>query len=87
MHDRKAKAILKFCKDRENGFFYEEIQGITRLFELAKNDLFNGVEEMVPAIQKVLEVDTPDKNNMFNKNSGSDELRYLKFMPTFLDSL
>jgi len=27
---------------------------------------------MVPAILKVLEVDSPDKNNMFNKNSGSD---------------
>jgi len=42
---------------------------------------------MVPAIKRVLEVDTPDKNNMFNRNSGSDELRYLKFLPAFLDSL
>lgn len=42
---------------------------------------------MVPAILKVLEVDSPDRNNMFNKNSGSDELRYLKFLPIFLDSL
>jgi hypothetical protein len=52
-----------------------------------KNDLFKGATEMIPAIQKILEVDTPDKNNMFNKNSGSDELRYLRFMPSYLDSL
>ena len=42
---------------------------------------------MIPAVKKLLDVDTPDKNNMFNKTSGSDELRYLKFLPAFLDSL
>lgn len=42
---------------------------------------------MIPAIKRVMQVDTPDKNNMFNKNSGSDQLRYLKFLPAFLDSL
>jgi hypothetical protein len=34
---------------------------------------------MIPAIQKILEVDTPDKNNMFNKNSGSDDRRYAEY--------
>jgi hypothetical protein len=28
--------------------------------------------EMVPALQKMLEVISSDKNNMFNKNLGSD---------------
>jgi|JI7StandDraft_1071085.scaffolds.fasta_scaffold236799_2 hypothetical protein len=28
--------------------------------------------EMVPALQKMLEVISGDKNNMFNKNLGSD---------------
>lgn len=42
---------------------------------------------MVPALQKVLEVCSSDKNNMFNKNAGSDELRYLYLIPAFLNSL
>lgn len=43
--------------------------------------------EMVPALQRMLEVISDDKNNMFNKNAGSDELRYLSLVPAFLDSL
>ena len=42
---------------------------------------------MIPALQKVLEVVSEDKNNIFNKNAGSDELRYMRFVPKFLDSL
>ena len=42
---------------------------------------------MVPALERVLEVVSEDKNNIFNKNAGSDELRYMRFVPKFLDSL
>lgn len=42
---------------------------------------------MVPALRKLLQVVSDDKNNMFNKNLGSDELRYLRLVPAFLDSL
>ncbi len=41
---------------------------------------------MVPALQNLLQVISDDKNNMFNKNLGSDELRYLRLVPAFLDS-
>jgi len=42
---------------------------------------------MAPALQKVLSVDCVDANSMFNRNSGSDELRYMKFVSSFLTSL
>ena len=41
--------------------------------ELTKRDLFNGVEEMIPAVKKILDVDTPDKNNMFK---GYENISY-----------
>lgn len=88
LYDRKANAIIKFCENRSQGFFYEEIDGLTQLFDFARVDLFeSGMLEMVPAIQAMLLVISQDPNNMFNKNAGSDELRYLRLVPTFLDSL
>ena len=33
---------------------------------------------MVPALKAMLLVISQDPNNMFNKNAGSDELRYLR---------
>lgn len=88
LYDRKANAIIKFCEDRPQGFFYEEIEGLTQLFDFARADLFEKeVLEMVPALKTMLMVISQDSNNMFNKNAGSDELRYLRLVPTFLDSL
>lgn len=43
--------------------------------------------EMVPAIQRMLQVVSEDRNNMFNRNAGSDELRYLRLVPAYLNSL
>lgn len=63
------------------------MEGLTKIFEYARADLEKGVEEMVPALQKVLEVDCVNPNSMFNRNAGSDELRYLRFVPEFLTSL
>lgn len=42
---------------------------------------------MVPAIQKMLQVVSEDKNSMFNRNAGSDQLRYLRLVPAYLNSL
>lgn len=39
LHDRKAKAIIKFCEERSQGFFYEEVEGLTKIFEYARSDL------------------------------------------------
>ena len=87
LHDRKAKSIINFCKLRPNGFYYQEIEPLTKVFNYAKDDLFNGVYEMIPAIETILNVDTTDKFAMFNKNAASDELRYLRILPAFLNSL
>ena len=43
MHDRKANAIIKFCEERPQGFFYEEVEGLTKIFEYARSDLEKGV--------------------------------------------
>jgi hypothetical protein len=72
LHDRKAKAIIQFCQERPYGFFYEEVEGLTQLFELARADLEQGVEEMVPALQTLLAVDCVESAAMFNRNAGSD---------------
>ena len=60
---------------------------MTQLFELAKSDLEKGVEEMIPALQTMLSVECVDPMSMFNRNAGSDELRYMRFVPSFLTSL
>ena len=43
LHDRKANSIIKFTHERPKGFFYEEVQPLTRIFQLVKNDLQKGV--------------------------------------------
>jgi len=48
------------------------VEGLTKLFELVKADLETQVEEMVPALQKILAVDCADPCSMFNRNAGSD---------------
>lgn len=60
---------------------------MTELFELVKADLEKGVEEMVPALQSLLAVDCYDYTSMFNRNAGSDELRYIGYVPAFLTSI
>lgn len=43
LHDRKANSIIKFTHERPKGFFYEEVQPLTRIFQLVKDDLQKGV--------------------------------------------
>jgi hypothetical protein len=47
LYDRKASYILKFCKIRKDGFFYEEIPNLTRIIEYAIRDLNEGAVNIV----------------------------------------
>ena len=42
---------------------------------------------MIPALQTLLAVDCVDPTAMFNRNAGSDELRYMRQVPAYLTSL
>ena len=42
---------------------------------------------MIPALQTLLSVDCVDPTAMFNRNAGSDELRYMRQVPAYLTSL
>lgn len=48
--DRKASAIIRFCKERADGFYYEEIEHLCKMVEYAIRDLKGGVLEMSTAI-------------------------------------
>ena len=63
------------------------MEGLTRLFQFCLADLEKGVEELAPALQRILAVDCADPNAMFNRNASSDELRYIGHLPAFLNSL
>ena len=43
LYDRKANYILKFCKSRKEGFYFDEIPELTRIVEYSILDLNEGV--------------------------------------------
>ena len=43
LYDRKANAILKFCRERKDGFYYDEITGLQEVVETIIHDLKEGV--------------------------------------------
>lgn len=43
LYDRKASEILKFCKARKEGFYYDEIPDLKEIVETTINDLKEGV--------------------------------------------
>jgi len=43
LYDRKATMIIKFCKERKDGFYYDEIPGLCEILETIINDLKEGV--------------------------------------------
>lgn len=43
LYDRKANYILKFCKTRKDGFYFDEIPELTRIVEYSILDLNEGV--------------------------------------------
>mmetsp|Transcript_35571 Transcript_35571/g.32054 ORF Transcript_35571/g.32054 Transcript_35571/m.32054 type:complete len:196 (+) Transcript_35571:57-644(+) len=82
LYDRKANYILKFCKQRKDGFFFEEIQDITKIIEYSIKDLNEGVMEMRNAIKKIAEI----ASMPFLKRKSSDEYVFSKHLPEFLNS-
>ncbi|EAR84467.2 hypothetical protein TTHERM_00691650 (macronuclear) [Tetrahymena thermophila SB210] len=56
--DRKASSIIRFCKERSDGFYYQEIEALCKMVEYAIADLKKGVVEMTAAIQKLCETST-----------------------------
>jgi hypothetical protein len=43
LYDRKANYILKFCRVRRDGFFFDEIGDLTKIVEYSIKDLLDGV--------------------------------------------
>lgn len=43
LYDRKANTILKFCKERKEGFYYDEIEDLTKIIQYTVRDLGDGV--------------------------------------------
>ena len=43
LYDRKATTILKFCKERKEGFYYDEIEDLTKIIQYAVRDLGEGI--------------------------------------------
>lgn len=74
--DRKASAIVRFCKERSDGFYYQEIEALCKMVEYAIRDLKAGVMEMTAAIQKLCETSSIP----FKKVKASDELKYVPIM-------
>ncbi len=53
LNDRKANIIVRFCRDRKDGFYYHELQSLCKMVRYALRDLKKGVIEMSTAIQKI----------------------------------
>ena len=49
LYDRKANAIIKFCKERKDGVFYDEIENVTKIARYAVRDLNEGVVTLLTA--------------------------------------
>jgi hypothetical protein len=81
LSDRKANAIVRFCRERKDGFFYEELEALCRMVNYAIADLKSGVYEMAGAIVKITEV----ASLPFKKNKASDELKFVPLLPEFLN--
>jgi len=81
--DRKANAIVRFCRERSEGFFYDELTAVIKMTQYAIADLKSGVIEMKQAIEQVLEV----SKLRFRRKKASDELVYVSLLPRFLECL
>ena len=82
LQDRKANAIVRFCKERKDGFYYEELQSLIKMVNYSIADLKAGVLEMANAIVKIQEV----AGLPFKMNKTSDQLKYVPLLPEFLNS-
>jgi len=69
LYDRKASAIRKFCKERKDGFYYDEIPGLCEIVHTIINDLKEGIQEMRDPLVKICEI----LSLPFLKKKASDE--------------
>ena len=85
--ERKANSIISYCRQRPNGFYYEEVGQLTAIMKYAEDDLLErGITEMIAAIQSILETNLQTKN-FFLRNRHSDEFKYAPKVPAFLNTL
>ena len=81
--DRKANAIIKFCRERKDGFYYKELQNLIKMVNYSVQDLNTGVIEMNQALRYICE----SASYPFKKNRASDELEFVPLLSEFLSSL
>ena len=82
LNDRKANAIIKFCRDRKDGFYYQELSNLIKMVNFAINDLNEGVQEMNQSLKSICEC----ASFPFKKIRASDELEYVPLLSQFLSS-
>lgn len=82
LNDRKANAIIKFCRERKDGFFYQELGNLIKMVEYAIKDLNEGVLEMNQSLKYICEC----ASFPFKKIRASDELEYVPLLSKFLTS-
>lgn len=82
LHDRKANAIIKFCRERKDGFFYQELGNLIKMVNYAIKDLNEGVLEMNQSLKYICDC----SSFPFKKIRASDELEYVPLLSKFLTS-
>ena len=80
--DRKANAIIKFCRERKDGFYYQELSNLIKMVNYAIKDLNEGVQEMNQSLKCICECAAFP----FKKIRASDELEYVPLLSQFLSS-
>lgn len=80
--DRKANAIIKFCRERKGGFFYQELGNLIKMVNYAIQDLNAGILEMNQSLKFICECAALP----FKKIRASDELEYVPLLSQFLTS-
>ncbi len=82
LNDRKANSIIKFCRERKDGFFYQELSNLIKMVNYAVKDLNDGVQEMNQSLKHICECAAFP----FKKIRASDELEYVPLLSQFLSS-
>jgi hypothetical protein len=64
--------IIKFCDQRKEGLYYEELSDLIKMVEYCTQSLIDGVQEMEQSLIAILQC----ASLPFKKNKASDELNY-----------
>jgi hypothetical protein len=83
LNDRKADMIIKFCDQRRDGFFFEELPDLIKMIKYSLENFKDGVQEMENSILSILQIIALP----LKKNKASDELKYAGLLPEILISL